>query len=438
MPHDSVAPARKTPAAQYLRMSTDRQQFSLEAQAELIAAFAEMEGYEVVETYQDAGRSGVTMAGRDGLKALLRDVVSGPPYKAILVADVSRWGRYQDPDEAAHYEFLCRDAGVRVRYCAEAFADDGSITSGLVKNLKRLMAAEYSRQLSDRCRAGLHRAVLAGGRHGGPTPYGFVRAAFDPTTNEYRALRAGEHKGRPGDQSRAIHGPADQVATIRRIFAMHVREVRSPAEIASRLNASATPYSRPGPWKTERVKRVLRNELVIGLHVTHRSRFRFGERERLAEDEWVRVEVGAPMISATTFNRAQTRLSSALGVKHTDDELLAAARRIVTKYGRLSSALIARHAWASLSTYHTRFRSMAGLARRIDYDPAYGRRLRADRAALDLSCIKVGLARLLAQEGRLSRSLINRTPYLPHADTLHKRFGSLQTLYVQVGYRPAR
>jgi hypothetical protein len=24
------------------------------------------------------------------------------------VYDVSRWGRFQDPDEAAHYEFLCK------------------------------------------------------------------------------------------------------------------------------------------------------------------------------------------------------------------------------------------------------------------------------------------------------------------------------------------
>ncbi|WP_309627774.1 recombinase family protein [Brevundimonas sp.] len=435
---DTGAPG-KIPAAQYLRMSTDRQQFSLEAQAVLIAAFAELEGYEIVETYQDAGRSGVTITGREGLKRLLRDVVSGPAYKSILVADVSRWGRYQDPDEAAHYEFLCRDAGVRVRYCAEAFADDGSITSGLVKNMKRLMAAEYSRQLSDRCRAGLHRAVRAGGRGGGPTPYGFVRGTLDPATSELRALGPGELKGHIGDQVRTVHGPPDQVATIRRIFAMHVREVRSPGEIAHRLNASATPYSRPGPWDTDRVKRVLANELVVGIQVTNRSRFRFGEREYLAEDQWERIRVGTPVVTAATFAKAQERLKSSLGLNHTDDELLAGARRIVAKYGHLSPSLIAQHAWASLGTYNVRFRSMAGIARRIDYSPASGQqRLYADQNALGADQVRSGLSRLLAQEGYLSQSLINQTPYLPHADTLRKQFGSMRNIYALIGYRFAR
>jgi hypothetical protein len=55
---------------------------------------------------------------------------------------VSRWGRFQDIDEAAHYEFLCRQAGVKVIYCGEQFENDGSIFSNLVKSLKRTMAAE--------------------------------------------------------------------------------------------------------------------------------------------------------------------------------------------------------------------------------------------------------------------------------------------------------
>ena len=42
---------------------------------------------------------------------------------------VSRWGRFQNCDEAAHYEFLCQNSGVRVYYCAELFINDGSILS---------------------------------------------------------------------------------------------------------------------------------------------------------------------------------------------------------------------------------------------------------------------------------------------------------------------
>ena len=54
----------------------------------------------------------------------------------VLVYDVSRWGRYQDTDEAAHYEFLCKRAGVPIHYCAEQFPNDGSVPAAILKALK--------------------------------------------------------------------------------------------------------------------------------------------------------------------------------------------------------------------------------------------------------------------------------------------------------------
>jgi len=87
------------PAAQYLRMSTEHQQYSLENQSTAIQKYAESHGFEVVRTYSDAARSGVVLRYRAGLQQLFQDVVSGTSaYRAILVYDVSRWGRFQDTD----------------------------------------------------------------------------------------------------------------------------------------------------------------------------------------------------------------------------------------------------------------------------------------------------------------------------------------------------
>src|SRR3546814_3338774 len=52
--------------------------------------------------------------------------------------------------QAAHYEYLCREAGVQLHYCAESFENDGGAISSIVKHMKRVMAAEYSRDLSAR------------------------------------------------------------------------------------------------------------------------------------------------------------------------------------------------------------------------------------------------------------------------------------------------
>jgi DNA invertase Pin-like site-specific DNA recombinase len=53
--------------AEYLRMSTDKQCYSTASQREAIRAYFEREGLEVVRSYVDEARSGVTMKRRDGL-----------------------------------------------------------------------------------------------------------------------------------------------------------------------------------------------------------------------------------------------------------------------------------------------------------------------------------------------------------------------------------
>ena len=119
-------PARKiVRAAQYVRMSTDHQKYSTENQADIIAAYAEKRGFEIVRTYEDAGRSGLRLDGREALQRLLADVRAGQAdFNAILVYDISRWGRFQDADESAYYEHICRLAGVSVHYCAPHLKQD--------------------------------------------------------------------------------------------------------------------------------------------------------------------------------------------------------------------------------------------------------------------------------------------------------------------------
>ena len=80
-------------------MSTEHQQYSIENQSVAIADYAVKHEFVVTATYKDSARSGLVLRTRDGLAALLRDVIAKAAYKAILVFDVSRWGRFQDVDE---------------------------------------------------------------------------------------------------------------------------------------------------------------------------------------------------------------------------------------------------------------------------------------------------------------------------------------------------
>src|SRR5690348_2040392 len=104
-----------TRAAQYVRMSTDMQKYSIENQIAALAIYAVRHEIEIVKTYFDAGKSGLTIKNRTGLQQLIKDVqLADPGFEIILVYDVSRWGRFQDADESAYYEFVCREAGVSI------------------------------------------------------------------------------------------------------------------------------------------------------------------------------------------------------------------------------------------------------------------------------------------------------------------------------------
>jgi len=155
-------------AAQYLRMSTEHQQYSIANQTQAIQNYADGHGFSIVQTYSDAAKSGLVLKHRLGLRQLLNDVVNEKSsYKAILVYDVSRWGRFQDTDESAHYEFLCKSAGIPVHYCAETFINDDTLPNLIMKSLKRTMAGEYSRELSVKVLAGQKRLAQLGFKQGG-------------------------------------------------------------------------------------------------------------------------------------------------------------------------------------------------------------------------------------------------------------------------------
>jgi DNA invertase Pin-like site-specific DNA recombinase len=181
------------PAAQYVRMSTDHQKYSIQNQSAAIEAYAHLNGMTIVRTYSDEGKSGLRLDGRNALKQLIVDVCSGNiDFKCILVLDVSRCGRFQDADESAYYEYICKAAGLAVRYCAEPFENDGSLSATLIKNIKRLMAGEYSRELSARIFAAKCRLTTLGFRQGGSPGYGLRRLLIDGNRNPKFQLAVGD------------------------------------------------------------------------------------------------------------------------------------------------------------------------------------------------------------------------------------------------------
>jgi DNA invertase Pin-like site-specific DNA recombinase len=361
-----------TRAAQYVRMSTDHQRYSTENQADAIRDYAVRNGMEIVRTYADEGKSGLTVEGRASLRALIDDVQNKQAdFEVLLVYDVSRWGRFQDADESAYYEYSCRRAGIRVVYCAEQFENDGSPTATIIKSVKRAMAGEYSRELSSKVFIGQCRLIELGFRQGGPAGFGLRRQLIDGSGAAKGLLAPGEHKSLQTDRVVLVPGPDSELATVRRIYRLFVLTGMTEKAIADQLNIDGLQTDLGRPWTRGVVHQVLTNEKYVGHNVFNRTSFKLKQkRVRNTPDKWVRAnDVFQPVVEQRIFDSA-SEIIATRAIRYDDTEMLARLRRLLDEAGTLSGLVIdEQEGMPSSSSYRARFGSLLRAYLLVGYRP---------------------------------------------------------------------
>jgi DNA invertase Pin-like site-specific DNA recombinase len=348
-------------AAQYVRVSTEHQQYSILNQQTAIADYATIHDYQIVKTYADPAKSGLDIKRRPGLRALIDDVLNGKAdVQAVLVFDVSRWGRFQDSDEAACYEFLCKRAGIQVHYCAEAFSNDGSLASAFLKMVKRTMAAEYLRELSAKVHAGQCRVAAHGFKCGGRAGYGLGRLLLDASGLPKSILRDGERKNLATERVVYTLGPDEEVSIVRQVYSMFLEQDLSAPKIARQLNDLGIRRVGCGPWNAGAVYRILTHLKYAGYVVFNRtSETLRSKRVRNPREQWVLRPASFPaIVSQDTFDRAQTKLQ-ALVNRRSNEQLLVELSALAAKFGKVTPRLLqSAQGVASTSTYQARFGSL--------------------------------------------------------------------------------
>jgi DNA invertase Pin-like site-specific DNA recombinase len=377
MPHTqtfiaSPAAVPMRTAAMYVRMSTDHQKYSTENQADAIREYAQRFNIQVVATYEDAGKSGLKLDGRDALKRLIDDVQSGrAEFSMILVLDVTRWGRFQDADESAYYEYICRRAGIDVQYVAEQFENDGSPVSTIVKGVKRAMAGEYSRELSAKVFAGQCRLIEKGYRQGGPAGYGLRRVLVDEQGQAKAELKRGEHKSLQTDRVILVPGPPEELEVVKWIYRNFIEEGLAERQIAHLLNQQGLKTDLNRPWTGNTVHEILTNEKYIGNNVFNRVSFKLKKRRVLnAPEMWVRANgVYAAVVEPELFTAAQ-KVIQERSRRWTDDEMLGRLKSLQERTGWLSGILINEtEDMPTSSAYASRFGSLIHAYQLVGYTP---------------------------------------------------------------------
>jgi DNA invertase Pin-like site-specific DNA recombinase len=359
-------------AAAYVRMSTEHQQYSTSNQMDVILEYAKRRGLEIVKIYSDEGKSGLNIEGREALSQMLDDVQSGRAnFSCILVYDVSRWGRFQDADESAHYEYTCRNAGVAVHFCTEQFENDGTPVSTIIKSVKRAMAGEYSRELSAKVFQGACRLIQEGFKQGGTAGFGLRRMLIDQSRQRKTMLKMGEHKSIQTDRVILVRGPDEEVETVRWIYRAFIDEDKSESEIADLLNAKGIVTDFGRAWTRSTVHQILTNEKYIGNNVYHRTSFKLKRKHvENPPDKWVRAAgVFEGIIEPEQFFKAREIILKRCQ-RFTDEELLEKLRGLLSQHGQISGILIDEmEGFPSSAAFRHRFGSLISAYRLIGYDP---------------------------------------------------------------------
>jgi DNA invertase Pin-like site-specific DNA recombinase len=286
-------------------------------------------------------------------------------FATILVYDVSRWGRFQDADESAYYEYTCKSVGITVQYCAEQFTNDGTVGSTIIKTVKRAMAGEYSRELSAKVFKGQCRLIENGFRQGGVAGFGLRRMLVNQAGESKAVLSHGEQKSIQTDRVVLVPGPTEEVDVVRRIYTLFTREHRREAEIAAVLNAEGETQ-----WSRATVHQVLTNEKYIGHNVYNRVSFKLKvKRVRNPPEMWVRGDNAfEAIVDPRDFGIAQGIIFE----RHrrvSNDEMLGLLRDLLRRHGRLSALLIDAEDGPSSAVYRHRFGSLVHAYQAIEYTP---------------------------------------------------------------------
>lgn len=254
----------------YARVSTEHQAgevyTSLADQEAAVQELAKRLGVTVGRVFRDAGASGANVEGRPAFLELLswceehRRPARSRGY--VLVLNDSRFGRFEEPEEATYWRHHLHRLGWTVRFC-EGDDVEGDFRT-VVRAIGSVQASEYRRNLIANTRRGM-RGAAEQGFWTRRAPFGYRRMVAHPPGAE-RVLEPGEWKA-TNEKVRLTPHP-EESSIVRWTFELYAGGGESLGSLAERLKKRV-----PGRrWSRTVVNHMLRNDAYRGAVVGGRRR----------------------------------------------------------------------------------------------------------------------------------------------------------------------
>ncbi len=223
-------------AVLYLRMSTDKQEYSIESQRRVIEDYAIKNKYEILKEYVDYGVSGREAEKRQSFMQMIEDSKKGEFYY-VLIYDSSRFAR--NLEQSLVYKSMLRKNGVSLISVTEPSLDDDSQL--IADALFGAMNEMYSRKLSKVVKRGMMEKALLG-EYISCAPYGYYKPKNKPLVIV-----------------------EEEAKVVRRIFAEFLSG-KSTYAIAKMLNSEDIKTKKGNSIDTRWVKKIITNMTYKGYY----------------------------------------------------------------------------------------------------------------------------------------------------------------------------
>lgn len=254
--------------------------------------------------FEDLGASGATAEGRPGFMAMIAYCEAHPRASnpgIVLVLNDSRFGRFDDRDEAWHWRYVLKKLGWIVRFCEGDDLEDG-VARDVVRLIGSAQATEYRTNLR-RTALRATRAAAEEGRWQNKAPFGYRRLA---TRNDgsQRVLESAQRKS-SDEITRLTLGPEIERDAVRFAFETYATGKVTLSSLV-RMLEERFPVRQ---WVVKTLNDTLKNPAYMGDVVWCRRPADKGLAERGPErpkEEWVVVTDAHPaIVSRDTFAAVQ-------------------------------------------------------------------------------------------------------------------------------------
>jgi site-specific DNA recombinase len=286
--------------ALYFRVSSDQQVQgdTIKNQYRVLPEYAKSQGWEILATFEDKGKSGTSLEGRPQFKNMLERIEDGE-FDAVVVRHSDRLTRTDDLAEWGLIMGAFQKSGTRIASPYEGVTDLAHLTGQVMEFVRGRMSSEENKKRNERVRETKKKRLDQGiYSQSGSVCYGYE-------------VQSG---GKRGEPPKVVQKNAEALV-LKEVHRLMVTEGWSATQVCVHFNEQGIKTRRGRDWRPSTLTHIIRNTALFGQMIANRwiwekrqgKNVLIGERRK---EEWKTIKIPKPIFIKEEWLKLNGRLNA--------------------------------------------------------------------------------------------------------------------------------